>query len=272
MERFAARCLLGTRWRDTMFGDTMFGEMCSFGLMRELGIDADSVRRCALARTEVVLRQQLEEQAWSPSAVRVNGWRFAGDPSPDQVFRAACSGLVHAPSQCETHETSETSGTLSFRDVVDAALTLGNLTLAILDKAAALHSLHTSKHEVKQSRGPKPGPLRTPDVQDLAPHVQGLASQPSSEPSLPSTPATTAVTDRPFTTAPGMDANHQGSVQKPWRLDSHSMLPFAIGASLGLLAILSFAGGWLLGFLRDARSRGLDASSEMSVYDLHQDA
>ena len=27
----------------------MFGEMCSFGLMRELGIDADSVRRCAWA-------------------------------------------------------------------------------------------------------------------------------------------------------------------------------------------------------------------------------
>ena len=34
-------------------------------------------------------------QAWSPRAIRINGWRYSGMLEADLVARAVCSGFIH---------------------------------------------------------------------------------------------------------------------------------------------------------------------------------
>lgn len=34
-------------------------------------------------------------EAWSPRAIRINGWRYSGMLEADLVVRAVCSGFIH---------------------------------------------------------------------------------------------------------------------------------------------------------------------------------
>lgn len=38
------------------------------------------------------LAKQREDTAWSPRALRINGWRYSGTLDPDLVTRAICAG------------------------------------------------------------------------------------------------------------------------------------------------------------------------------------
>lgn len=78
-----------------------FGKVCSENHMRNVGIDVGRVQDCASNTRDAKLRQQRENTAWSPRALRINGWRFTGALDPDLVTRAICAGFVHQPPACK---------------------------------------------------------------------------------------------------------------------------------------------------------------------------
>lgn len=78
-----------------------FGKACSETLMRKVRIDVDQVERCALVNTTDYLLKERKYIAWSPRALRINGWRFVGALDADLVTRAICAGFVVQPSSCK---------------------------------------------------------------------------------------------------------------------------------------------------------------------------
>merc|ERR1712226_1624952 len=42
-----------------------------------------------------------EHVAWSPRALRINGWRYSGILDVELVNRAICAGFVKKPAECE---------------------------------------------------------------------------------------------------------------------------------------------------------------------------
>ncbi|CAK0874832.1 unnamed protein product [Prorocentrum cordatum] len=82
-------------------GENMFGYKCSVNLMRKIGINSDDVNECASRTTGDKLKDQRDHPAWSPRAVRINGWRYTGMLDPDLVTRAICSGFITAPDECD---------------------------------------------------------------------------------------------------------------------------------------------------------------------------
>jgi len=90
MERFIDRCPLDK-----------FGQACSTKLMTEVGIDAGKVDDCVHTTGTRRLGEELRHRAWSPRALRINGWRFSGMMSADLVTRAICSGFIEQPFECQ---------------------------------------------------------------------------------------------------------------------------------------------------------------------------
>jgi len=78
-----------------------FGLECSTKLMRKVGIDVDRVEQCVRVNTTQYLQKEREHQAWSPRALRVNGWRYSGILDADLVTRAICSGIITQPRECK---------------------------------------------------------------------------------------------------------------------------------------------------------------------------
>merc|ERR1719198_779555 len=70
--------------------------------MASLGIDKDIIRKCVSEEGMDKLDYELRNKAWSPRALRVNGWRYKGMLDADLVTRAVCSGFVTKPPECET--------------------------------------------------------------------------------------------------------------------------------------------------------------------------
>lgn len=97
IEKFGERCPLGP---STLNEQDRFGDACAERLMREVGIDLEWVRACARTNTTKLLRQQRENPAWSPRALRINGWRYSGILDADLVTRAICSGFSQQPDEC----------------------------------------------------------------------------------------------------------------------------------------------------------------------------
>lgn len=81
--------------------DKKFGYTCSKKLMEEIGIDAMKVDKCAMETKDEKLKEQRNHQAWSPKALRINGWRYTGMLEADLVTRAVCAGFVKKPAECE---------------------------------------------------------------------------------------------------------------------------------------------------------------------------
>ncbi|CAK0858966.1 unnamed protein product [Prorocentrum cordatum] len=83
LERFWTECPSDAE--ESVSAAHRFGLQCSERLARDVGIDIEAVRRCTSERSEELLLQQLEAPAWSPRALRINGWRYAGalDAEPD---------------------------------------------------------------------------------------------------------------------------------------------------------------------------------------------
>jgi len=78
-----------------------FGSTCSYKLMDDIGVDSAKIQLCVSATKNAKLESERVNQAWSPRALRVNGWRYNGMLSADLVTRAICSGFVKTPVECE---------------------------------------------------------------------------------------------------------------------------------------------------------------------------
>lgn len=96
VERLPERCPL-----DGETAETGFGTECSYKLIADLGIDSAKIKQCVAATQNKKLESEKINQAWSPRALRVNGWRFNGMLSVDLVTRAICSGFFKAPPECD---------------------------------------------------------------------------------------------------------------------------------------------------------------------------
>merc|ERR1712048_112654 len=70
------------------------------GLMQKVGINVQDVLHCALTSKEDKLQHERDNQAWSPRALRINGWRYSGILDADLVTRAICSGFIRQPAEC----------------------------------------------------------------------------------------------------------------------------------------------------------------------------
>lgn len=112
-----------------------FGKECAEKLMKELGIDVPMIRNCIKDTAKEKLESERMNKAWSPRALRVNGWRYKGMLDADLVTRAVCSGFVRPPPECETLLTprdptekykglAEKNQGISFGSLVGAGLAL----------------------------------------------------------------------------------------------------------------------------------------------------
>lgn len=77
-----------------------FGKECSERLMQTVGIDVAKVNQCISSTADAKLKQQRTDAAWSPRALRINGWRYSGTLDADLVTRAICAGFVKQPAAC----------------------------------------------------------------------------------------------------------------------------------------------------------------------------
>lgn len=133
-----------------------FGLECSRRLMRLVGIDHERVERCAASSATEKLRRELMSTAWSPDAVRINGWRYSGALDAGLVTRAICAGFRRRPQECETLAAPRgVDGILRGRQAEDAPVGLGTLaaSLASLGVALACAILLWRRYYTKVIRG-----------------------------------------------------------------------------------------------------------------------
>jgi len=138
--------------------DARFGKACSETLMGSLGIDIDKVKRCVRISTAEKLRHERENIAWSPRALRINGWRYSGTLDADLVTRAICAGFVKQPDACgqllepvdpfKYDKPPETEG-VGLGTFVMALLAVAAVTLAglLLYKRSLTKHIHTTLRE-----------------------------------------------------------------------------------------------------------------------------
>jgi hypothetical protein len=102
VERFQESCPITA---DTSVDESKrYGSMCSYALMGELGLSAEEIKGiedCAdVARNTAELDRQKSHTAWSPRALRINGWRYSGILDPELVATAVCAGFSKEPPEC----------------------------------------------------------------------------------------------------------------------------------------------------------------------------
>jgi len=77
-----------------------FGTECANRLMENVGLNVSEVQTCMADTGMEKLRAERDHPAWSPRALRINGWRYTGVVDADLVTRAICAGFVERPKQC----------------------------------------------------------------------------------------------------------------------------------------------------------------------------
>lgn len=80
--------------------ETRFGTVCSSKVMSDVGLDVAAVSNCVLRTQHDKLTHERENTAWSPRALRINGWRYNGAVDPELVTRAVCAGFTQQPAEC----------------------------------------------------------------------------------------------------------------------------------------------------------------------------
>lgn len=135
-----------------------FGPKCSLRVMKKFNIDDEKVEACVAQTQEHKLQQQLTFTAWSPRALRINGWRYNGQLDGDLVTRAICSGFVETPQKCKAlieprnpflpfAQSKETG--VSFSQMVEAivATALFGICIMYFYKRALTRHVHTALRE-----------------------------------------------------------------------------------------------------------------------------
>lgn len=100
MERFPDRCALVARNQQEIQDGKVFGDKCSELLMEEVGISLARVAHCVSKSFQKRLKRELDHSAWSPRALRINGWRYSGILDAMLVTRAICAGFINQPREC----------------------------------------------------------------------------------------------------------------------------------------------------------------------------
>ncbi|KAF4724179.1 Vacuolar-sorting receptor [Perkinsus olseni] len=118
-------------WKNTA-EDKRFGGPCAERVMKKLGIDVTTVEKCMKddITKRSILNAQVQTKAWSPSAIRINGWRYAGDLEADPIRRAICSAFTDPPSACSKY--------LSPDIIYQGGVTFGTVVLILLGILAGL--------------------------------------------------------------------------------------------------------------------------------------
>lgn len=79
-----------------------FGSVCALRVMTMVGVDIAKVTKCISTSQDNKLENEAKHTAWSPRALRINGWRYSGMLNADLVTRAICSGFLLQPDECKT--------------------------------------------------------------------------------------------------------------------------------------------------------------------------
>jgi hypothetical protein len=111
-----------------------FGNECSQRVMKGVfDVDADAVQKCYNLNQEIYLQAQRENVAWSPLALRINGWRYAGPLDAITVIKAVCSGFITPPHECREWSRMHYTVIRHRHGVkfTDALLTFGSLLLSL---------------------------------------------------------------------------------------------------------------------------------------------
>merc|ERR1712137_1518945 len=132
-----------------------FGAVCSEGLMKHVGIDPLEVAKCVKSSTQSKLTAERENTAWSPSALRINGWRYSGTLDAELVTRAICAGFVKKPDICQHIVTPANvfrevkTGGISVGVFFTVMLTIGFVILAAMFfyKRSLTKHMHTTLRE-----------------------------------------------------------------------------------------------------------------------------
>jgi len=138
--------------------EARFGKVCSEKVMKQVGIDVEKIQHCVDNTREIKLREQRENTAWSPRALRINGWRYTGALDADLVTRAICAGFVTQPKACEelvkaVHPVLKAlqppSSGVSLSSFVTALLVVTGLALAalVLYKRSLTRHIHSALRE-----------------------------------------------------------------------------------------------------------------------------
>lgn len=94
-----------------------FNDKCAETVMKNNGIESNSVNWCIenmkppqcmslnpnapeCAASFHLLQDQATHQAWSPHALRINGWRYSGPLEATVVLKTICQGFVDVPDIC----------------------------------------------------------------------------------------------------------------------------------------------------------------------------
>jgi len=79
-----------------------FGKACSEKLMTDLKMPTAKITKCLTQNRTRYLDEQVKNVAWSPQALRLNGWRYSGPLDQEIVLKAICSGYSRPLKECES--------------------------------------------------------------------------------------------------------------------------------------------------------------------------
>jgi hypothetical protein len=139
--KFHQRCKIGVQITDEK---KRFGPVCAKIVAAEVGLSEPQIEKCIAEQYATILETQERDRAWSPTALRINGWRYSGPHDSEVVTRAICSGYVIRPAACNqlashipvagstVSETVEESQRTSFATTLFVLLaSLGLLAVAL---------------------------------------------------------------------------------------------------------------------------------------------
>jgi len=121
-----------------------FGSECSERLLQKVGLDVARVRECVSATKDRKLKEERDNTAWSPRALRINGWRYSGMMDADLVTRAICSGFISQPSECVNLLSPTGRGGVAG---VSMAAFVGMLSVVVMPSFCALRMYKRSLHK-----------------------------------------------------------------------------------------------------------------------------
>merc|ERR1719247_3278063 len=104
-QRFHRECKLDGSTEATRFGPT-----CAKAVGRKASINEDLIADCIKTDATYILEAQVRNHAWSPTALRINGWRYSGPHEAPVVAKAICSGYVVRPAACEKIASAHVPG------------------------------------------------------------------------------------------------------------------------------------------------------------------
>merc|ERR1719188_410763 len=68
--------------------------------MRKVRAPLKEVKECIRQNYDRLLQEQVDNIAWSPQALRLNGWRYSGPLDPETVLKAICASFTTRPQEC----------------------------------------------------------------------------------------------------------------------------------------------------------------------------